>query len=171
MRSCVSLIVLIAVAILGRLVPHPLNFTPMLAVSIMAGVVYKSRWASVGAMFTAMIFTDLLLGFHNPYVQATVYGSLLLPAFLGSYVKPKQLVKAGAFALCGSVFFFLTTNFACWAGEGFYPHTWAGLMESYTLALPFFKNTIAGDQFWTVTLLGIYSYVPNLAPVPKLLPE
>ena len=52
--------------------------------------------------------------------------------------------------------FFLTTNFAVWAFEGIYSHDLAGLTACYVAALPFFKNTVIGDLFWTCALFGGY---------------
>ncbi|MFA4818191.1 MAG: DUF6580 family putative transport protein, partial [Parcubacteria group bacterium] len=62
-----------------------------------------------------------------------------------------------------SITFFLVTNFAVWAFFDWYPHTWAGLITNFTLALPFFRNTLLGDVFYTGVLFGAYELALYLA--------
>ena len=45
-------------------------------------------------------------------------------------------------AIGGSMWFFITTNFAEWMIWDYYPKTIEGLITCYTLAIPFFKNTL-----------------------------
>ena len=59
-------------------------------------------------------------------------------------------------AVTSSVVFFLATNLAVWAFEGLYTQDLAGLSRCYVAALPFFKNTVIGDLFWTGVLFGGY---------------
>ena len=56
-------------------------------------------------------------------------------------------------AVGGSVWFFITTNFAEWIIWDYYPKTIEGLLACYTLALPFFKNTLIS----TILFTGILS--------------
>ena len=58
-------------------------------------------------------------------------------------------------SLASSTFFFLTTNFAVWASAGWYEKSWQGLMLCYTLAIPFFRNTMLGDLMFTGVLFGV----------------
>jgi len=37
-----------------------------------------------------------------------------------------------------------------------YAHTWSGLAQCYTMALPFFRNTALSDLFYTATLFAVY---------------
>jgi hypothetical protein len=37
-----------------------------------------------------------------------------------------------------------------------YPRSFSGLMECYLLAIPFFRNTILGDLFYTGVFFGSY---------------
>src|SRR5262245_35392811 len=71
------------------------------------------------------------------------------------YVSPwRSVAVLLSLCLASSVTFFLTTNFAVWAFEGIYSHDLAGLTACYVAALPFFKNTIIGDLFWTCRRLS-----------------
>ena len=64
-------------------------------------------------------------------------------------------------ALAGSVLFYVVTNFAVWVTPnglyaGLYAHTWDGLIQCYVMALPFFRNDIAGNVLWTAMLFGLF---------------
>ena len=57
--------------------------------------------------------------------------------------------KLGLLAVGSSVWFFLTTNFAVWLAWDFYPKTLEGLITCFTLALPFFTNTLLSTVIFT----------------------
>ena len=57
-------------------------------------------------------------------------------------------------ALASSVSFFLVSNFAVWAAYDMYPKTFEGLLTSYTLALPFFRNAVEGDLLFTSVMFA-----------------
>ena len=57
---------------------------------------------------------------------------------------------------------FESTNFGVWLLG--YPNTIAGFISCYTLALPFFINTILGDLFFTHTLNYSFSKIENKYP-------
>jgi hypothetical protein len=45
-----------------------------------------------------------------------------------------------------------------------YPKTLAGLMMSYTAALPFFRNAAMGDLLFTAAMFSVPVLLPMLAP-------
>ncbi len=53
-----------------------------------------------------------------------------------------------------SVSFFLISNFAVWAAYDMYPKNFSGLLTSYTLALPFFRNAVEGDLLFTSVMFA-----------------
>ncbi len=138
-----------------------MNFTPIIAVGLLSAMIYKSRWVSYTVIVLATFISDMALGFYSWPVLATVYLSLALPSLLGKYIQPKNMGVASLSALASSTFFFITTNFMCWGVENMYPHTVTGLTENYISALPFFFNSVLGDQLWTFLLIGAYSYAPK----------
>ena len=105
----------------------------------------------------SMFVSDLYLGFHSNMFW--VYGSVLLVTTLSYYTMSmkKMFVHLGSNALLSSVLFFVITNFAVWMSGTMYPMTVEGLLLCYTMAIPFFTNTLAGTLFY-VTLLGLVSY-------------
>jgi hypothetical protein len=58
--------------------------------------------------------------------------------------------------LSSSLLFFIITNFGVWILG--YPHTLDGLIMCYTLAIPFFVNSIIGDLFFGYTLKYSFQY-------------
>ena len=69
---------------------------------------------------------------------------LWLGTRLGKNTKPLPVIGA---ALASSVSFFLVSNFAVWAAYDMYPRNFEGLLTSYTLALPFFRNAVVEIYF------------------------
>jgi hypothetical protein len=112
-----------------------------------------------------MIATDLVIGFHQ--TMWVVYLSFAAMVGIGSMVGKRigfSTVTAGA--ISGSILFYLTTNFAVWAmGSGlFYPLTMEGLLMSYTVAIPFFHYSLAGDLFYSAILFGGFEYAKSRVP-------
>ena len=62
-------------------------------------------------------------------------------------------------SLAGSVIFYLVTNWAVWAFGTYYPANLGGLLESYNMALPFFRNSLLGDIAYTTVLFGLYESI------------
>ena len=106
---------------------------------------------------SAMFVSDLYLGLHSSMFW--VYGSILLGTTLSHYTMSikKTYVHLGFNALLSATIFFVITNFAVWMSGTMYPLTMDGLILCYTMAIPFFGNTLAGTLFY-VSLLGLVSY-------------
>ncbi|GAB4536062.1 MAG: hypothetical protein Tsb0010_15720 [Parvularculaceae bacterium] len=157
---------MIGLAGLSRLLPHPPNFAPIAAIALFAASLTRSSAAGFAIAALALIVSDAAIGFYDWRVMAAVYFAYALPALLGRGVTPDRIapVRTGVFALAASVSFFLVTNFAVWAFGGLYPITAAGLGAAYTNALPFFKYTLAGDLFWTAALFGAWAGLRRILP-------
>lgn len=149
-------IAIIALAAASRLVKHPFNFTPMAAMAIFAGCYLRKKWGIVLPL-GAMLVSDYFIGFYDWQVMVSVYLSMALAFAIGWVLyRHKKWYNVIFAALGSSVIFFVITNFAVWAFFDWYPHTWQGLVADYTLALPFFRNTLAGDLFYSGVLFGVY---------------
>jgi hypothetical protein len=146
---------LVGLVVIARLLPHAPNFTPVAAAALFAGTMLHHRGIALAVPVAGLIASDAVLGFHDWRVMSVVYISLALPAVIGMVAKhvsvSRMLVPA---ALTGSLLFFVTTNFAVWAFSGMYPQTMDGLIACTIAALPFLKNTVAGDLFWGVALFS-----------------
>ena len=130
---------------LARIIPHPPNFTPILASAIMAPLLMNDRMFGIAIPILGMFIADVVIGFH-PY-QLVIY---LTIATIG-LVSTMQVnyTKLAVLSVSSSVWFFLTTNFAVWLAWDYYPKTLEGLITCFTLALPFFTNTLLSTVIFT----------------------
>ncbi|NQV88527.1 MAG: hypothetical protein HQ402_03165 [Parcubacteria group bacterium] len=150
---------LIVLGVASRLLPHVWNTTPMTAIALFATAYLGLRY-SVVIFIAIMAFADIFLGFYQWPIMLSVYGSFILVALLGLYLrKNKTAISIFGIALSSSVLFFLITNWAVWQFSGMYVHSWLGLTQSYTLALPFFRNSLFGDLFYTSVFFGAFEFV------------
>ncbi len=147
-------------AVISRFLPHPPNFTAVGGTALFGGS-KLSRPLNYLLPIGIMLVTDYFLGFHKTMIY--VYVSFMIAVFLGEKVLKgnPSVAKIGAISLTGSVIFFLITNFGSWQVGGLYPHTAAGLMESYVMGLPFLKWTVLGDMVYTVGFFKVYQLVEN----------
>ena len=146
---------IIILAAVTRLIPHPPNFTPIIAIGLFGGAYIQNRSLAVFIPIGAMFLSDLFLGFHGTVYW--IYGSLLLVAMMGMLLMNKVNVRnCTAAALSGSFVFFLISNFGVWLTSSLYPKNIEGIFVCYTLAIPFFGNTLAGSIFYTAIMFGGY---------------
>jgi len=152
------IIFLAALGIYYRLTPHPANFSPIGAIALFSGVYLTKKW-SIVLPLGIMLFTDLFLGFYEWQTMLAVYGCLALSFWLGSKLRAnKNFINLASSGLAMSVVFFVITNLAVWAFSSWYPHNWSGLLLNYTLAIPFFRNSLLGDVFFMSALFGGYEF-------------
>ena len=160
----------VAFAVLFRFMPHgPFvsfcsscglwNLTPVGASLLYFGARQSRRrmWIPVAALVASDIALNMLV-YHmalDPsylitwawYAAAILIGSVLAP-------RVSVLRLAGA-SLALSMSFFVMSNFAVWTAGYLYPRTMAGLVTCYTMAIPFFKNTLAGDLLFSAAFFGV----------------
>lgn len=153
--------ILILLAVLSRLLPHPPNFTPIAALALFGGVYLEKRLALLLPLLV-MVVSDSLIGFHATIPW--VYGSFIVTALIGLWLKkhkqPQYILGA---AVASSLVFFLVTNFGVWTlPMSGYPPTLSGLAQCYVAAIPFFKNELLGSLAYTSILFGLYEVLARL---------
>ena len=157
------IIVIIIFAAFTRFIPHPPNFTPIIAIGLFGGAYLQDRRLALLFPLIAMIISDAFLGFHGTMVW--VYGSLILISMMGILLQNRITLKNCTVAtLGGSLLFFLVTNFGVWIISGFYEKSIAGLITCYSMALPFFHNTLAGSVVYSAIMFGGYVGIKNYLP-------
>jgi predicted Fe-S protein YdhL (DUF1289 family) len=156
---------LILILSLSRLIPHPPNFTPIIAVAIMSGYFFKNINLSVAVLLVTMFISDLFIGFYENLIF--VYLSLLLITFIFSkIVKKINFKNLFIFGFTGSLIFFIISNFGVWVlgSPGInnipYDRSLNGLVECYILAIPFFGNTFVSTLIFTYPAVYIYKNLP-----------
>jgi len=155
----ISLILILALA---RLIPHPPNFTPIVAVAIMSSYFFRNMYLSFAMLIIAMLLADSFIGFYDNIFFVYVALLFIVCIFykIGKKINFKNLFIYGFF---GSLVFFVVSNFGVWAlgSHGAYDVPYEknlkGLMECYVLAIPFFKNTLISTFLFTYS-----AYLANI---------
>ena len=155
------LIGLIIILALFRIIPHPPNFTPIIAVAIMSTYFFRNLYTSLGVILISMLISDLLIGFYNNIIFVYLSLFLLTLAFykFSTKINIKNLFM---FGFIGSLIFFIISDFGVWALGSIgvnnmpYEKSLSGLIECYILAIPFFGNT-----FVSTVLFSYSAYLAN----------
>jgi hypothetical protein len=143
---------LAALAVFSRLIPHPVNFAPIAALALFGGAYFDRRYSFI-LPFAVLLVSDALIGFYDGI--AWVYGGFFLVNLIGwSLRRNRTLAGTAGATLAGAVAFFVVTNFGVWLQGALYTPDLAGLIDCYVAAIPFFRNTLAGDAFYVALLFG-----------------
>ena len=145
----VSLGIFIALSA-SRFIPHPPNFTSLLALSFYVPTLLGIRY--LPALLASLALTDLILGFHNTIFFT--WGSILIIGLISNYFKKNIISRIGG-ALFGALLFYIITNFGVWT-LGSYGYTMNGLIICYTLAIPFFAYSLISTFIFSGIIEGIY---------------
>jgi hypothetical protein len=144
--------------------------TPLGGSCLFAGSRIAGLWAYLLPL-AVMIATDPIVGHagggHSGYTweSPVIYGAFLINVWLGRrLLRNVTPVRVGAAAFICSLQFFLLTNFALWATGAvrqnpIYAADLSGLVTCYTLALPFWGRTLAGDLLYSGALFGLYEFL------------
>lgn len=160
-------------AIAARLLPHPANFTPIVAIALFGGAHFTRPAVAFAVPLVAMLLSDAALelmfgwGFHTE--MPVVYASFAAVVGIGFLLSGRRRVLPIAVAtLASSTLFYLTTNLAVWAMGTTYPRTPTGLVACYVAAVPFFGNMVAGDLFYAAVLFGGFALAQRRFPILAL---
>ena len=156
---------LILILVFARLIPHPPNFTPIIAAAIVSGYFFKNINLSLLTLLIAMLISDLFIGFYENVIF--VYASLLLITFVFHKISNKINFKnLFIYGFAGSLIFFAVSNFGVWVlgSPGVYDIAYekslSGLIECYILAIPFFGNTFLSTLIFAYPAIFIYRALP-----------
>jgi hypothetical protein len=136
----------------SRLVPHPPNFTSLLALSFYVPALLGVRY--IPALMISFVITDLVLGIHNSILFT--WGSVLVIGLMSNYLK-KSIISRTVGALLGALLFYIITNFGVWSG-GSYGYSYEGLINCYILALPFFAYSLISTLIFSTTIESVRKF-------------
>lgn len=157
----------IMLACVGRLWPHLPNATPLMALSVMAGMYiplsqqsFAALIQALGVTFSSLFISDIVLhGIHHiPFIGSwtlfTYTGFLLITYFSYQYRNffQRHLTRQCGLVFSASFFYWLWTNFGVWLA-GYYSYTVHGLVMCYNQALPFLPQSLLGDLAWFIVLI------------------
>ena len=171
----IALALLIFMAALTRVIPHPPNFSPIEAVALFGGAYFAKRHWALLVPLVAMFASDLVLGLLNgglywSYFSSAgyllVYLCIALSTVLGFGLRGKVgASRVLGYSLAGSLLFFVVTNFGAWLSDPIYPKTAAGLSAAYVAGVQFFQWTVLGTLFYSALLFGGFELLRNRNPV------
>jgi len=156
-RKILKVILFVAISVLFRLIPHPPNFAPVGAMALFSGAYISGPLAFIFPL-SIMFLSDIFLGLH--ITIPFVYGSFLVTVFVGRFLKNRK--NAGRLIIAAtstSIVFFLITNFGVWLKSGMYTKDANGLLTAYLMGLPFFRNTLLSDFFYSFSFFYGFSFV------------
>ena len=162
---------LILVAVLSRLLPHPewLNFTAVGGALLYFGA--RRSWREMLAPLAALMVTDYCLtvfSYHYAFVWTaymTTWAWYLAAMALGHILLHARttFVRVAAGVVLGPTSFFIISNYAVWAGSAMYPRSWAGLTACYVAAIPFYRNDLASTAIVCAFAFGLPVLVRRFA--------
>ena len=141
----ISIAIFLALAA-SRFVPHPPNFTSLLALSFYVPAILGRKF--LPALLISFIITDFIIGFHN--VVFFTWGSVILIGIISKFFL-KSIFSRLSGALMGAVIFFLFSNFGVWI-NGMYGYSLDGLILCYTMAIPFFSYSLISTLIFSLSL-------------------
>ena len=155
-----SIILIVLVAALSRLIPHPPNFTPIIAMGLFSGFYFKNnKKMALLLPLAAMIISDIILGFH--LISLFVYLGLIFIILIGLIIPNKQYHTSFHNILFGSLassfIFFVISNLGVFLIG--YPNSLEGLVACYTAAIPFFQTSISADLLFTTVIFLSYDII------------
>ncbi len=147
------------IAVATRLAPHPWHLTLIGASLLFFGAKRPLKeW----------IVPLVILGALDVYLTRVWYGlpvspdhlltvlwyafALAIGYLLVSKVTAIRVVSA---SLISAISFFVVSNFAVWLFGTMYDKSFAGLLQCYTMAIPFFRGTLVSDLVFTPVLFSI----------------
>ena len=160
-----SALLFFGLAVLVRFLPHPPNFACVGALGLFVGCHLRgwNAWLlPLGAMavsdWIGQLFEIPGMGFYSPLGMLFVYGAFLIGSLMGMTLRGRTTpVPVLSVALLSSIMFFFVSNFGAWLSSiEMYDRTWDGLVACYVSAIPFFRNTLLGDLFFTSLFFGSY---------------
>ena len=159
-------IILVAALVQLRLIPHPPNFTPILAAGIFSGYYFKNFFMSLFIIILCMFLGDLYLGIHD--TMFFTYISLIAVVAVGFYIKKFKSLEILFGGIISSVCFFIITNFGAWLTLDMYEKSFSGLISSYVLAIPFFQNTLVSTILYLFLFKFFFEQILNKTKLLKI---
>jgi len=130
----------------SRFIPHPPNFTSLIALSFYVPAILGLRYLS--ALVICFIITDVFIGFHG--LTLFTWGSVIIIGLISKFFTYNIYFRVSG-AFLGTCIFFLITNFGVWL-LGSYGYSLNGLLSSYWFAIPFFGNTILSTLIYALII-------------------
>ncbi|MDD4429855.1 MAG: hypothetical protein PHF61_00380 [Bacteroidales bacterium] len=172
-----TVFLIILMTTFSRLIPHPVNFAPIGAISLFGAAYFSRKSLALLVPVLSMWLSDLVINniVYSQYFDGFVwfyqgfYWTYLSFPLIGvvGLVLLKRVKTHTVFvgSLIASMVFYLVSNFGVWVSGTMYTKDFSGLITCYIAAIPFFKNTVLGDFVYCAVLFGGYEFVRSKIPV------
>ena len=181
MKQNKSLILAFLLLILVGSICRVVNFAPQIAMAIFGGAVIKDKKLAFILPLFSMLLSDLLFevlfsfglaeygGFYEG--QVSNYFAIGLTTLVGFWIQRMNATRIVLGAIAGTTLYFLVSNFFVWNGTGGLgrPHTFAGLLQCYGDALPFYRAALLQTLVFSGILFGGYFLVQKHYLQPRQL--
>ena len=148
--------IVIIVATLIHLLPHPFGVSSIGAMAIYAGAHGASR-TSWAVPLVPLTLGLVITGLYEPIVMAFVFAGYALSTLGGRWFlqRKRSLKRFGGAIVTGAVIFYLVSNLSMWL-VGFFPQTAAGLAQTYIAGLPYLGQAALADAAYCFVLFGLH---------------
>ncbi len=151
-----GIIFLTLLLILSRIIPHPPNFTPILAAIIFLPFFKKDITFSITVPLCAMLISDFLIGMHT--LMLWTYFPIIVLSLISYYFHHASLKRVGVMAISSPMIFFVISNFGVWLNSSMYANNLEGLILCYANAIPFYSSSalaciLFSAAFYSITIL------------------
>ena len=154
----ISLGIFLALSV-SRFIPHPPNFTSLIALSFYVPVFFGIRYLPI--VLISFIITDLIIGLHTVFFFT--WGAIILIGLMSrNFLKNIETRIFGA--LLSACVFFIITNFGVWS-IGSYGYNLNGLITCYTLAIPFFTYNLISTLLFSSIIEGLNKFSHKLQKI------
>ena len=130
----------------SRFIPHPPNFTNLIALSFYVPLILGVKFIPV--LILCFALTDIIIGYHTG--TFFTWGSVFLIGLLSIYFGKNLSIRISG-VLLGALVFFIVTNFGVWA-SGMYGYTLSGLINCFILAIPFFGYSLVSTLIYATII-------------------
>jgi len=146
------------------------NLMPIAALGIFFGSAFQNKRSPFIILIGAMILTDVCFTMFMPQMAPNLNWALLLKyvgvglvVLMGTKLDPEKWTRALGFTLGGTLVFWMVSNLGVFAA-GYYGYSWAGFVECYLMAIPFYQaegsqlflNAFTSNLAFSAIAFGVY---------------
>ncbi len=147
------------------------GFTGVIAIALFSGLKIKEKSQIFLLPLITLFISDVLIqllyvanlfpfqGLYNG--QLTNYALLMVVTLIGLGMRNFKTAGIITSIIAGPTFFFLVSNFLVWASNGGLSYTkdFAGLMASYQMGLPFYRNSLISTAVLLPGFMYLYDFM------------
>lgn len=164
-------ILIILISAVLRVIMYPNNFSSIIAMALFAGAIFTNKKYAYAMPILAMFISDVLFevsgkaqGFWG-WGQLVNYGILVLITVFAFSLKKINVISVAGYSISASLFFFVLSNLSFFLIDNQIYHLYSqnlkGFVQCYIAALPFLKNSLIADLFYSILLFGSYYFITS----------